>query len=1579
MKKQRILQVFLLVAILSGIIGFSVHYDKKSVGNIEEDEVIVAVIDSGLEVGSIPEERLYDFKYDCIRDVTEVTDEYGHGTSVSSLIVNNTNDRVKIMPICVTDEKGNSTVDLVYKGIECAVNNGADIINISMNTPFYSDDNKLEELIDRLTLQGIPVVVSAGNSAEDVKYITPANIESAIVVGAVDDAEDLYYFSNYGDTVDYYAYGKYDGQLGTSFSSAYVTSILAEEMQISGCNFKDALEKSLIVDKDNKHIFSKKMNIGKKVKEDGTLYIGGVEKTSHNVGVGILDIDWRNLDVKELDAYIGETDYKYVGLFLSKLSEADREELIEKSKILSTDVYVGIMEYSEEEDAFLEADNENIPYVDYALQCYEKEKDVMSVSNWYAKNDATFYISSPDRRKIGKYTIYGFKEKYIVVDPQQWYGSVVDTFTYSVSTYKDEGLSYSGDFTIPRITSVNKYFAEARATLVEYYDANGNFLYDVFNNSHVSAGNDDGAYHYHVSIGFSGYSNTRQGYHNYDGAVVGYNASSGVGTSTSEATYTAVGYGSWKQMNLLNFNHIARGSIKVKYQASLKWGADATNFTRNDINSFGAEKIYDDIYYLTSQTSLVDGSSTFSLSGNPYYAMGLQWYSYSSGKRVAYSSVPEYVMLLAPNTYTVNYDGNGASGGSTGSSSHTYDVDAALSENGFWRDNYNFAGWNTKADGSGTWYENGATVRNLTATNGGSVTLYAQWAPNPYTVHFDGNGATGGSMTDMVCAFNTDYTINGNGFLKDGYDFNGWNTAADGSGTAYSNLQTINNLTTIPSDVVTLYAQWTPKKYIVKFDGNGATSGSIDSIELTYDEPKNLPLNTFERDMGTYYSTFLGWNTDANAKTPLYSDGQEVVNIQNDASSVTLFAIWDDDNYYQIVYDGNGATGGSMEALKCNFDRNYNLNANAFTRIGYKFTGWNTNANGSGTSYEDKATINNLSTTKGTKVILYAQWEALEVSYKIKHHLENINGGYSVESTDSKIGYTGTTLTASSFKNTYTGFTYDHAEVDENTVTTTTIKGDESLVINLYYSRNSYTVTLKKDVGISKVEGAGTYKYDEEVIINPTVRNGYKWNNWVGTYTTDIKIYKFNMPAENVTMTATTAPIVFKVTLDNQGATTAGTTIYYQKFEVDIFSNSSCTITLSKIVTPTKTGYEFQGYYTEVNGGGTKYIEADGDIIASNSQFVEDTTLYAYWTPLKYNIRFEGNGATSGSMSDLKCTYDTTSYLPENGFVKTHYTFTGWNTKSDGSGTHYDDKASIFNITTTPNDVITLYAQWSANKYYIHFDANGGEGYMDDIELTYDTPQKLPSNVFTRNNEYGDSTFLGWNIIPDTREVLYVDGAEVINAAEVDWATVTLYAIWDDCPWIEASDLYYSLMDAKNGAITYDELMRHAAAFDREDGENIPVGIDEEKGISFTIIDYQPNDFTTFISDGSITETYQIIDSSGNSYKQTIMVYIVDTEPKEIGPIGTTRFINEKYYNESYENGGLEDNSIWKTDPEYIAVIRQAFENSNNNTPIMSYHFEYEEILEMKAYIHENGIGNSLYENALEEFYVRFLEPNTIS
>ena len=185
-----------------------------------------------------------------------------------------------------------------------------------------------------------------------------------------------------------------------------------------------------------------------------------------------------------------------------------------------------------------------------------------------------------------------------------------------------------------------------------------------------------------------------------------------------------------------------------------------------------------------------------------------------------------------------------------------------------------FAGWYTK-DGT-----SGDNVTNTTRGN----TYYAKWT---YSITFDGNGATGGSMTaQQVTEGDTSTTLTANTFTKTGYAFDGWNTAKDGSGDSYTDQATA------PTTSTTLYAQWTPNTYTIQFSGGDGASGSTASVTATYDQPVTLTPNGFTMAG----KNFAGWATSqekANAGTVEYSDQTDVKNLAA-SGTVTLYAVWTD-------------------------------------------------------------------------------------------------------------------------------------------------------------------------------------------------------------------------------------------------------------------------------------------------------------------------------------------------------------------------------------------------------------------------------------------------------------------------------------------------------------------------------------------------------------------------------------------------------------------------------------------------------------------------------------------------------------
>lgn len=194
---------------------------------------------------------------------------------------------------------------------------------------------------------------------------------------------------------------------------------------------------------------------------------------------------------------------------------------------------------------------------------------------------------------------------------------------------------------------------------------------------------------------------------------------------------------------------------------------------------------------------------------------------------------------------------------------------------------------------------------------------------------------------------------------------------------------------------------------------------------------------------------------------------------------------------------------------------------------------------------------------------------------------------------------------------------------------------------------------------------------------------------------------------------------------------------------------------------PTKTGYTFTGWYTDKEC--TKLYTED--------KIIGNITLYAGFRPNNYTIKFDGNGKSSGSTSNLSMKYDTAANLTTNGFNRTGYKFKGWATSPTGSVV-YTDGQSVKNLTSADGATITLYAVWEQVVYTVRFNANGGDGEMNDQSHTRDVSKKLANNLFTRTGY----EFKGWATSPNGA-VVYTNMQSVVNIGNAG-STVQLYAVW---------------------------------------------------------------------------------------------------------------------------------------------------------------------------------------------------------
>ena len=550
-----------------------------------------------------------------------------------------------------------------------------------------------------------------------------------------------------------------------------------------------------------------------------------------------------------------------------------------------------------------------------------------------------------------------------------------------------------------------------------------------------------------------------------------------------------------------------------------------------------------------------------------------------------------------------------------------------------------------------------------------------------------------------------------------------------------------------------------------------------------------------------------------------------------------------------------------------------------------------------------------------------------EAVYTVHHWKQKADGiastrddkNYELVETETKKAQIGSRITPA--VKTYTGFDSPKTQTKE-------VTADGKMVIDYYYERHLYNVTLNAGTGIEKTTGGGSYRYGQSVTIDAAVKEGYHWLNWKGNYkggsggeqTVDAKKFVFTMPAGNVTMTANAEANKYTIHFDPNG-----------------------------------------GF------GHIDDIEATYD---------EDVTLPDVWNAdgtaayVKYTL--DGQNVTEDVISGAIPKAMMAGYEEEETEIEDTETKDDENSDIEDEDTGKDGNDADIVETDTPDDMDEAEATETEDD---SDDANDEE--LDKIEE--DKKAEEP-----KKKVYA-SIFMGWALEDgkDTFIPKWKAGDIVQNLVAEDGGEITLYAVWDDCPWIQAQDLYYTLEQAQSGFITEEEILSHATAIDREDGSPIlpgtnPAPSDPEVFTSFTIPDYQESEFTNLQHDFATSENLTVVDHTGNTYVKQIMVYVVDTTPVVEKPEGKTRFISEKYFKLDHEHGGLEENSIWMTDPDYHSALQKAFDNLKNDTPEDEFLIPHETILEMKQYVQDHGIGNSKEPGALTEFYNRFMAPNKV-
>ena len=595
-------------------------------------------------------------------------------------------------------------------------------------------------------------------------------------------------------------------------------------------------------------------------------------------------------------------------------------------------------------------------------------------------------------------------------------------------------------------------------------------------------------------------------------------------------------------------------------------------------------------------------------------------------------------VTFAPITYTIKYNGNGATSGTTASSTHTYDEEKELTANGFSRTGYNFAGWATKdaaAATNATAVTNGTTMTGNVGSGSDSIGTYFTKDASSSTQWWAGLACSNYYVTAGKTYIWTIEVYHEMGkTMRNQMDANVLYTGATNNDDGYGGSAVITPQQ-IPSGV------WTTLTIRVKIIA-GVTNPYIFHSFC----PTNYVDGTkFETAAKIYYRNSRIVEFEANP--PEYMNCQKVKNLSaTQGDIVELYAVWAA-NQYTVTFNPNGGTV-SPTSQPVVYGRAYGALPTP-TRTGYTFAGWGyamplTKA--SNTILEDNYTIKSGSEHKdtyfwvnsgytltvGTKYV-FRFVATVDPNNTWRFAPQNREPSYGLKNGFNEIEFTAQEARA---------FFFDDKSCDE---------------------AHPFTIT---DASIQAVT-------TNEII--PVTTTKYIRDNTTVQYASNHTLYAQWTPnTYSITFQADEASIYEKYWnyAGSTGYTSSNAGSYSQYTLADsrkspTYANAVYDSTLSVYTPiPQRLGYTFVGWYSSKSGG-VKVADANGSLVASATGFTgaikqwqnaNNITLYAQWSVNTYAVEYAMNGGTKGSTSPSSYTFGTTTTISDP--TRNGYTFAGW-------------------------------------------------------------------------------------------------------------------------------------------------------------------------------------------------------------------------------------------------------------------------------------------------------------------------------
>lgn len=456
------------------------------------------------------------------------------------------------------------------------------------------------------------------------------------------------------------------------------------------------------------------------------------------------------------------------------------------------------------------------------------------------------------------------------------------------------------------------------------------------------------------------------------------------------------------------------------------------------------------------------------------------------------------------------------------------------------------------------------------------------------------------------------------------------------------------------------------------------------------------------------------------------------------------------------------ANNGTDETLVQNFYGPGTLKPNGFAKDHGVFAGWSDTAEGE-VLYADGAAL----APEGA-MDLYAVWEdAYEVRFADTESFVNVKQGDALGAENvpvpSRTGYL------------FQGWFNGGAALDPEAPVT------EDVTYTAAWSPISYTVSFNANGGQGTRDSI-TLSYDQAVKLpeNIFVRAGYNFIGWGTSAGATTPSFADQEEVSNLCDTdgaeyrlyavwsGKQVPLTVDLNYDAEERTSTRTCVVGYNYNY-IYNESTGKAVFSSLPDPVRTGYLFQGWFSEPEGGTE---------ITNQYKFADDSpmTIYAHWTKA-VTVTFDPNGGSC---------YTKTKQIPAGSSYGTLPTatlsgkyFEGWFTAPEGGS--QVDRDTVF------ESDITLYAHFRNYQYIIKFSANGGEGSMESMTCEYGVDYTLPVCAFKRDGY----VFKGWNTSTYSSTVTYQDGAVINRAAgyyTTDGSTYTLYAVWEQTVFGKAFD-----------------------------------------------------------------------------------------------------------------------------------------------------------------------------------------------